>query len=142
MLWYLSIAWAAQYLRSDRAKDDEKQNVHLVELMNTDTGKDRVLKVLQCGEWIRTSLLAERAALQDNTTIKYVKFLRDEGHSIKGRKVDGKEYNEYRLLAGAIVRRNGRMAPHPCPKCGKFWRIDDHCSNCGELAPVPEEYYV
>jgi hypothetical protein len=77
------------------------------------TGKERVLAVLQRGGWWITAKLAEEAGLQDNTCVKYVKFLRDEGTQILGRKVDKKEYNEYCLDSEALAQDRATMQRSP-----------------------------
>lgn len=63
-------------------------------------GEDRVLKILQSVKTIESWDLAERAGLMDNTCVKYVKYLRDKGHTILSERIEGKAWCKYTYVSG------------------------------------------
>ncbi len=62
-------------------------------------GELRVLQILRGSETIESWDLAQRAGLMDNTSNKYVMFLRDKGHTILTERIEGKSWCRYRYIS-------------------------------------------
>jgi hypothetical protein len=61
------------------------------------------LKILQSAGSIESWDLAKRCELMDNTSNKYVKYLRDEGHTILTERIEGKSWCSYKYISGPSV---------------------------------------
>jgi biotin operon repressor len=73
------------------------------QVMHDATSKRRVLETLRGGGWMSPIDIARNAHIQHNTTLKNIKFLRDDGYVIDKKRVEvpkGSDYYVYRLEEG------------------------------------------
>jgi hypothetical protein len=97
-----------------------------------DTKRALHLQILQTVKRIESWDLAARSGLMANTSNKYVKYLRDDGHNILTEDVDGKDNCRYVYVSGPGNPTPLRQVDKPCPVCGSFYRRGTKCNICGK----------
>jgi len=93
-----------------------------------DTKRALHLKILSSAKRIESWNLARQCALMDNTSNKYVLYLRNEGHTILTEYEKGCKNCWYVYVSGPTV--SIKQVETPCPKCGSYYRLGNDCNIC------------
>jgi len=135
---------ALMVYRTDSSTNEHRQ--HIGAEMKPDW--QRVLDVLEDGQWHSTPEIAQKAACQHNSVQRALHHLRGRdcgkySGQIESRRKSGKTYKEYRKSTGqqavsgsAAIRQIGHPDEHGnwplCEHCGKSaWVRGKSCNVCG-----------